>query len=1460
MVANRIFKKYGKTEAIISLCQTQDFAPTPPQIDAIVLGNVREKSFMLINPNETVDRVKDMGSFTETNLDRARYYFSQKDWERTIVACQDALNASPKLAEAYKIWGNALQKQGKISEGIGYYAKALEIQPDMPEIYVNLGSIYAQKKQWQKAVDYFQQAIKFNPDFDGAYHNLSRVWKELGDPEKATEANYRAYCIAPQKATAEEHYLLGRQLLSQQRLDEALECYRRAISQKPDWLEVYEHLANLLEKLGQWEEAVSHRRQIIVLQREQGLTSTTSRAIVTSQSTPKPNVDIIQFYLEQLQENPDSAEINAILGSLFEQRQKWKEAIVFYRQSLKLNPQQPQVYYKTAQSLLKVGREDIAADCWYRALTLMGKQAEPTDYLRLGNLQQKLNQIDAASLCYRRALRLQPTLTEAYDRLAEICLQQGKIEATIAIYQTGLKYNPQNSRIYYNLGKIFASNNNWQAAIDCYQKALAIDANLWQIQHELGDAFSQQKSWQDAATAYRRAIELKADFFWSYNNLGYTLLHLQAPTEAIEVLQKALQLKQDFHWTYENLGTAYLSLQCWNEAAAAYRRVLKLQPQSSQATEKLNYILKQKAAADSNLAFELYLEAIARDPDDIDNYHQALEIYGDRPELYLGLADAHNRREEWASALANYERACELQPNDLTILTKLNLIHNRLERFQSNTRKQIPIEEIIETAEETLAKNNLALINITLDKSLEDRNTPEKLIELEVENATEINYLPKPLTPMIPMLSTDKLQFCLSPITETIETDKTSFLHSVEVTNNEGNRYLLAANNTAIEIEDEMEIVPATKLNDLLTPLMPQASETVFSLLQVYNDYPQLGAIDTLAQLCRHAGSYLPNSNLQIDRAYWLAPSIVYIEAFVEDIWLSGDLRIFVTTEDCWAMGMGRAFQIEDRKLVIFAIFPEEVYTAPHTAYSLIVDMMGEAKLRIDGEIFAKAYSLEFLEFFNQKPEHQKHLIRESISKTILDRNVTDSACRADCANLLQKLQYFVRVELAYPNNPSVPFQIFFDHIIPIKRDGLFISGWLQNPYDLLESIEVISDLGFSLLIDKKDIHKFDRQDVSEHLKSTPYGNFAGKHGFCTYVAVPEATRQSMMGLAELHSFRFRLHLKGRIYLEYVPGIQYQDVHSARQTIVHIAPPDTIDEAMLKGCIAPAAAKLQQYCIETVAIREVENFGKPIPKPLISIIIPLYKCLDFLKVQFATMANDSSLRSNCELIYVLDSPEQEREVKNFLQHYCLLYQLPATLVIMARNSGYAAANNFGATQARGKYLILLNSDVFPKQEGWAVKMAKFYAEHPQIGALAPKLLYEDDSLQHAGMYFEKTTFPFWLTLHYYKGFPHSYANACFNRAVPAVTGACLLVAKDLFDRVGGLTTDYVIGDFEDSDFCFKCTSLGYESWYFADAELYHLERQSVPLNDVYAHSLAWQYNARLHESRWGNLITGLQGA
>jgi cellulose synthase/poly-beta-1,6-N-acetylglucosamine synthase-like glycosyltransferase len=335
---------------------------------------------------------------------------------------------------------------------------------------------------------------------------------------------------------------------------------------------------------------------------------------------------------------------------------------------------------------------------------------------------------------------------------------------------------------------------------------------------------------------------------------------------------------------------------------------------------------------------------------------------------------------------------------------------------------------------------------------------------------------------------------------------------------------------------------------------------------------------------------------------------------------------------------------------------------------------------------------------------------------------------------------------------------------------------------------------------------------------------------------------------------RFRLLLKSGAYHPLVPAPQPIDPAEARAAALRAVPPQHVDERLLADTLSPVIADLHDRTRIAPSKPHVQQIGQPLARPRASVIIPLYKALDFLRFQIAAFATDPWFRQHAELIYVLDSPEQALDVKHLISGLHLVYGLPIVLAIMERNSGYARACNAGAALARGDILALVNSDIIPEAPGWLAALAARLDARRRIGAVGPKLLFEDGSLQHAGMYFERDYHGRWLNHHYFKGMPRYYAPAMEPRLVPAVTGACLVTSRALFEKIGGFSDDYVVGDYEDSDLCLKITAAERKILYVPEVELYHLERKSMALNAEYMKGVAWQYNCTLHASRWGDMI------
>lgn len=302
--------------------------------------------------------------------------------------------------------------------------------------------------------------------------------------------------------------------------------------------------------------------------------------------------------------------------------------------------------------------------------------------------------------------------------------------------------------------------------------------------------------------------------------------------------------------------------------------------------------------------------------------------------------------------------------------------------------------------------------------------------------------------------------------------------------------------------------------------------------------------------------------------------------------------------------------------------------------------------------------------------------------------------------------------------------------------------------------------------------------------------------------------------------------------------------------------PLDVGPELLDRCLTPAAERLHRVASAEPLEIEVLRIGAPVAKPKVSLVIPLYRNLRFLRHQISAFARDPMLRE-AEVIYVLDSPEQRTEAEHLLRGICGLTGLPVTLVLHGRNAGYATACNSGAAAATAPTLLMLNSDVVPDVPGWLAPMQARLAADERLGCVGPKLLFDDGSLQHAGLYFARGPGDDWYNCHYFKGFPRHYPAADQARDVPGVTGAAMLMRRSAWDEVGGFSAGYIVGDYEDSDLCLRLRQAGYGILYEPAAELFHFERQSIAQHGGYAGTVAAAYNRRLHHRKWASTIASL---
>ena len=168
------------------------------------------------------------------------------------------------------------------------------------------------------------------------------------------------------------------------------------------------------------------------------------------------------------------------------------------------------------------------------------------------------------------------------------------------------------------------------------------------------------------------------------------------------------------------------------------------------------------------------------------------------------------------------------------------------------------------------------------------------------------------------------------------------------------------------------------------------------------------------------------------------------------------------------------------------------------------------------------------------------------------------------------------------------------------------------------------------------------------------------------------------------------------------------------------------------------------------------------------------------------------------------------------------FGLSVKLLRLSTNGGFSTACNAGAEVASGKFLLFLSNDTITASN-WLSPMLKAMEFGSEIGIVGALLLYPDLTVQHAGFDLCGSSYlPLSPSRHIYRGYLVNHPGVGVSREMEVVTGACLLIASELFNQVGGFDIGYM-NSFEDVDLCLKARAIGKKVWFEASAVLFHDE-------------------------------------
>jgi GT2 family glycosyltransferase len=232
----------------------------------------------------------------------------------------------------------------------------------------------------------------------------------------------------------------------------------------------------------------------------------------------------------------------------------------------------------------------------------------------------------------------------------------------------------------------------------------------------------------------------------------------------------------------------------------------------------------------------------------------------------------------------------------------------------------------------------------------------------------------------------------------------------------------------------------------------------------------------------------------------------------------------------------------------------------------------------------------------------------------------------------------------------------------------------------------------------------------------------------------------------------------------------------------------------------------------------------------VSIIIPTRDNVEYLRKCISSILKYTEYR-NFEIIIV----DNESEEVDTLAYYGVLDKfLNIRITSFVGEFNYSAANNFGAAIAVGEALLFLNDDVEILDPGWLEEML-CWIEREEIGIVGAKLLYPDGSIQHAGVIVGMqghASHVFMGTGEHYSG---PFGSVDWYRDYSAVTGACMMIRKDVFERAGRFDENYQLV-FSDIELCVRVRKQGYRILYNPFVRIRHYEGQSrgkhIPTRDI----------------------------
>jgi tetratricopeptide (TPR) repeat protein len=469
---------------------------------------------------------------------------------------RDAIRLRPDFAEAHNHLGLVLIQTGEDEAGIASFREAVRISPDYAEAHANLGAALTPTNA-EAAIRELEKAVALAPASASAQFNLAVAYGASGTPGHAKEIQQLRKVIQLAPAFARAHLALGKALLRDGKVSDAVAALQEATRIEPKSGEARYQLGLALARAGRQEEATAE------LQRGRDLVAADDRNQRAALDVAEGRAALEKGELEEaaakfrraIQLRPDLSDARRYLAQVLEKQADAK----------------PRFGNAATASAAPAG---VEVDDASRIAELEGfiresrfKEVEPllAEYVRqrpasswgwyaLGYSLFAQQKIGESIKALAKSLELDIRNAEAHKILGRNLMIIGRFDAAQLEFEQALRYKPDSAEAHYNLGKLFSVQDNWEPARKAFEAALRIDPSYIEALDALGFALEALGDDAAAVAKYEKAIELNqtrtGSFSSAHVNLSAYYNRTGDPDKALEYARKAIEFdpKSDRAW------------------------------------------------------------------------------------------------------------------------------------------------------------------------------------------------------------------------------------------------------------------------------------------------------------------------------------------------------------------------------------------------------------------------------------------------------------------------------------------------------------------------------------------------------------------------------------------------------------------------------------------------------------------------------------------------------------------------------------------------------------------------------------------------------------------------------------------------------------------------------------------------------------------------------------------------